>query len=198
MSRTVSILELARASGEGLSKQLARIHSMQTGKPMDEGLFAPQPDDKDISRYLTFDLARVGAISKNGGVGIMPANAFQFNLGWLPMHLSTAATEVLACKEAMWEHLKEQEPSFDRREYDAMIRQYKTDMQDRIGLSAALREKMHWGPSESDFMRTPDQRVFEDHYAQAIARDQADPVNGSRPPTLMRCWRAFVAFKASE
>ena len=72
------------------------------------------------------------------------------------------------------------------------------DIQDRIGLSCKLREKLHWGPPESDFNRTADQRAFEDNYTQAIALDQTDPETANRPPALMRCLRAFIAWKPTE
>jgi hypothetical protein len=72
------------------------------------------------------------------------------------------------------------------------------DTQDRVGMSTTLRQKLGWGPPESDVMRTADQRLFEANYAQAVALDQTDPANATRPPALMRCLRGFVAWKAAE
>ncbi|CAE6347941.1 unnamed protein product [Rhizoctonia solani] len=185
---TVGALEIARASGEALVKHISKMRYSEQ-MVFDESHLSPQPGDDLLARYMTFDISRMGSVSKSGA-GVMPSATFKFDLNWLMFHLSSAVNEVLSCKEAIWEYLREREPGFDRREYDAIVRQYQTDMQDRIGLSSKLRDKLHWGPPESDFMKTPEQRVFEEHYAQAIARD-VQP----RPPSLMRCYRSFVAFK---
>ncbi|CUA75160.1 hypothetical protein RSOLAG22IIIB_01808 [Rhizoctonia solani] len=192
--QAVGVVEIARASGEVLIKQLSKMRA--SDPEFDESLLAPRRGDEDIARFMTFDFSRMGSVAKGGGAGIMPTGQFRFELNWLAFHLSTAVSEVLACKEAIWEHLKKLEPDADRREFDAMVRQYQTDMQDRIGLSAKLRDKLHWGPPESDFMRTPEQRVFEEHYAQAIARD-VQQGDAPRPPTVMKCFRSFVAFKST-
>ncbi|KAB5593693.1 UbiE/COQ5 family methyltransferase [Ceratobasidium theobromae] len=197
-SRMVGVYDISRATDDNLAKKIAEFCATQSGIEIDPSMFVPQPGDEEVGRFLNFDFVRMGAVSKHGPVGVMPVGTFQFDLGWLPLHFSSATTEVLACKEAMWEHLKQQEPGFDRREFDAMIRQYQTDAQDRVGLSSALRQKLNWGPPESDFMRTADQRVFEEHYTQAIARERADPASANRPPRLMRCVRAFVAWKPTE
>jgi hypothetical protein len=105
---------------------MAKLRAASIGTVADESAFLPQPGDEELGRYLTFDFGRMGTVFKHGANKLMPVGQFQFDLGWLPLHLSCAATEVLACKEAMWDHLKEQDPTFDRREYDAMIRQYQT------------------------------------------------------------------------
>ncbi|KAF8610439.1 hypothetical protein BDV93DRAFT_16612 [Ceratobasidium sp. AG-I] len=187
-SRVADVDSILRVSGEPIIQQLIRLKTANEGPNADVSMWVPQPGDEEVAQYVSFDSSRIGSAS-------MPTRKFDFDLGWLPMHLTCAAEEILGCKEAMWEHLKTQEPGFDRREYDAMIRQYQTDIQDRIGLSGKLREKLHWGPSESDFNRTADQRAFEDNYAQAIALDQTDPEAANRPPALMRCLRAFIAWK---
>lgn len=69
-------------------------------------------------------------------------------------------------------------------------------MQDRIGLSSKLRDRLQWGPPESDFMKTPEQRVFDEHYAQAIARDVQQ--GEALKPRVMKCFRSFVAFKPTS
>ncbi|KAG8763991.1 hypothetical protein FRC11_007041 [Ceratobasidium sp. 423] len=193
-NQSVGALEIARASGDTPIKQLSKMRAPDQGPEFDESIFTPQPGDEELARYLTFDFSRMGSVARGGGAG-MPSGRFKFDLNWLTFHLSSAASEVLACKEAIWEHLKEQDPKADRREFDAMVRQYQTDMQDRIGLSSKLRDKLQWGPSESDFMKTPEQRVFEEHYAQAIARDVQQ--GEARLPRVMKCVRSFVAFKAT-
>ncbi|CAE6410161.1 unnamed protein product [Rhizoctonia solani] len=185
---SVGALEIARASGDALVKHIAKMRSSEQ-ITFDEALLSPQPQDELIGRYMAFDISRMGAVSKSGA-GTMPSATFKFDLNWLTFHLSSAANEVVSCKEAIWEYLSERDPTYTRRDYDAIVKQYQTDMQDRIGLSSKLRDKLHWGPPESDFMKTPEQRVFEEHYAQAIARD-VEP----RPPSLMRCYRSFIAFK---
>ncbi|KAG9098776.1 hypothetical protein FRC06_005992 [Ceratobasidium sp. 370] len=193
-SRAVDVAAITRVSGEAIIQQIkTRADQDQSGCCLE-----PQPGDDEVGQYLAFDFLRMGSVSRSHGLPIMPVARFQVDLAGLPMHLSCAASDIVACKEAMWEHLKEQEPNFERRDYDALIRQYQTDMQDRIGLSTTLRQKLGWGPPESDFMRTADQRVFEENYAQAIALDQADPASARRPPGLMRCMRAFVAWKAVD
>ncbi|KAJ1310077.1 hypothetical protein OPQ81_006829 [Rhizoctonia solani] len=169
--REVGAIEVARGNGDVLVKQLSKMRIPGSGPEFDEKLLVPKPGDEEISRFLTFDFSRMGSVARGGGAGMMPTGQFGFNLNWLVFHLSIAVAEVVACKEAIWEHLKEMEPEADRREFDAMVRQYQADMQDRIGLSGKLRDKLQWGPPESDFMKTPEQRVFEEHYAQAIARD---------------------------
>ncbi|KAL5635858.1 hypothetical protein ACGC1H_004606 [Rhizoctonia solani] len=194
-NQSVGAIEIARASGDILIKQLSKMRASDRGPEFDESLLVPRPGDDEIARYMTFDFSRMGSVAKGGGAGIMPTGQFKFDLEWLAFHLSTAANEVLACKEAIWEHLKELEPDADRREFDALVRQYQADMQDRIGLSSKLRDKLHWGPPESDFMRTPEQRVFEENYAQAIARD-VQQGDAPRPPRVMKCFRSFVAFKS--
>ncbi|KAH7340580.1 hypothetical protein B0J17DRAFT_715783 [Rhizoctonia solani] len=195
-NQTIGAIEIARASGEVLMKQLSKMRATNKGPEFDESLLMPQPGDEEIARYMTFDFSRMGSVAKGGGAGIMPTGQFRFDLNWMAFHLSTATTEVLACKEAIWEHLKELEPGADRREFDAMVKQYQTDMQDRIGLSSRLRDKLNWGPPESDFMKTPEQRVFEESYAEAIARD-AQQGDAPRPPRVMKCFRSFVAFKST-
>ncbi|KAF8744191.1 Methyltransferase domain, partial [Rhizoctonia solani] len=185
---SVGALEIARASGDGIVKHISKMRSSEHISH-DESMFSPQPQDQVIARYVAFDLSRMGSVSK-GGAGVMPSSAFRLELDWLTFHLSGAVNEVLGCKEAIWEFLSEREPGFQRREYDAIVRQYQTDMQDRIGLSSKLRDTLHWGPPESDFMKTPEQRMFDEHYAQAVARD-VQP----RPLSLMRCYRSFTAFK---
>ncbi|KAG9096355.1 hypothetical protein FS749_008667 [Ceratobasidium sp. UAMH 11750] len=193
-SRVIDVVAIARVSSEAIIQQIkTRVDQDQSGLCLE-----PQPGDDEIGQYLTFDFMRMGSVTRTHGIPMMPAPRFQIDLAELPMYLSCAASDIVACKEAMWEHLKEQEPNFERRDYDALIRQYQTDMQDRIGLSTTLRQKLGWGPPESDFMRTADQRVFEENYAQAIALDQADPASAHRPPGLMRCMRAFVGWKAAE
>ncbi|KAG8726065.1 hypothetical protein FRC12_023740, partial [Ceratobasidium sp. 428] len=186
-SRVIDVAGITRASGEGMLQSKIDAH-----------LLEPQPGDDEVAQYLAFDFLRMGSVSKYQGLPRMPVARFQIDLGQLPMHLGCAASDIIACKESMWEYLKEQEPGSERRDYDAMIRQYQTDIQDRIGLSSTLRQKLGWGPPESDFMRTADQRVFEENYAQAVALDKADPSSANRPPGLMRCLRAFVAWKATE
>ncbi|CAE6523839.1 unnamed protein product [Rhizoctonia solani] len=182
---SVGAIEIARASGEVLIKQLSKMRASERGPEFDESLLTPRAGDDEIARFMTFDFSRMGSVAKGGGAGIMPTGQFKFDLGWLAFHLSTAANEVLACKEAIWEHLKELEPEADRREFDALVRQYQTDMQDRVGLSSKLRDKLHWGPPESDFMKTPEQRVFEENYAQATARD-VQQGDAPKPPRVER------------
>ncbi|KAG9120195.1 hypothetical protein FRC07_004401 [Ceratobasidium sp. 392] len=194
-SRVADVAAITRASGDGI---VAKARLEQDQSKVDSHLLEPQPGDDEVRQYLAFDFLRMGSVSRSQGLPRMPVARFQLDLAELPMHLSCAASDIIACKEAMWEHLKEQEPEFERRDYDTMIKQYQTDMQDRIGLSTTLRQKLGWGPPESDFTRTADQRVFEENYAQAIALDQVDPASARRPPGLMRCVRAFVAWKAAE
>lgn len=192
--RSVGAIEIARAGGEVLIKQLSKMRIPGQGPEFDPGLLAPQPGDEEIAKYLSFDFSRMGSVARGGGAGMMPSGHFKFDLNWLVYHLSIVAAEVLACKEAIWEHLKEIEPDADRREFDAMVKQYQADMQDRIGLSSTLREKLHWGPPKSDFMKTPEQRVFDEQYAQAVARD-VQQGDAPKPPRIMKCFRSFVAFK---
>ncbi|KAG8741601.1 hypothetical protein FRC10_002674 [Ceratobasidium sp. 414] len=193
--RSADVAAITRVSSEAIIQQVLKARADQDQTP---SCLEPQPGDDEIGQYLAFDFLRMGSVSRSHGVPNMPVARFQVDLAELPMHLSCAASDIVACKEAMWEHLKEQEPNFERRDYDALIRQYQTDVQDRIGLSTTLRQKLGWGPPTSDFMRTADQRVFEENYAQAIALDQAHPASAHRPPGLMRCLRAFVAWKAAE
>ncbi|QRW00497.1 methyltransferase domain protein [Ceratobasidium sp. AG-Ba] len=201
--RMIDVASLIRVSGDALIQHTkARIenfeHLYPPGALEQLKQLDPQPGDEEVGQYLSFDFLRMGNVSRTQGLPVLPVAKFEFNLRDLPMHLSCAASDIVACKEAMWEHLVQQEPNFPRRDYDAMIRQYQTDIQDRVGLSTTLRQKLGWRPPESDFTRTPDQRAFEENYARAIALDQADPSTSQRPPALMRCLRAFVAWKASE
>lgn len=114
-----------RVSGDAVH-QLMKSRAEDEGRNADLSVLVPQPGDEEVAQYVSFDFLRMGSVSRTRKALVMPVHAFEFHLGSLPMHLSCAANEIVGCKEAMWEHLKAQDPQFDRREYDAMIRQYQT------------------------------------------------------------------------
>jgi hypothetical protein len=115
---------LARVGGEGLIQYLAAVRAEQGGPGNSLTVVEPQPGDSEAGQYLTFDFLRMGTVSRTQKTPIMPAHKFQFDLGTLPMHFSCAAMDIIACKEAMWDHLKELGSELERRDYDALIRQY--------------------------------------------------------------------------
>lgn len=154
-NQAVGAIEIARASGDTLIKQLSKMRASSQGPEFDESVLAPQPGDEEIARYLTFDFSRMGSVARGGGAGMMPTGQFKFDLNWLTFHLSSAANEVLACKEAIWEYWREQDPEADRREFDAMVRQYQTYVP-RYYLDLANTSQGHARPHRHE-LQTPGQ-----------------------------------------
>lgn len=126
LSRIADVDVILRASGEAIVQQLIRARIDSEGPNADLSMLEPQPGDEEVAQYVNFDFLRMGSVSRTRKVPVMPVREFDFDLGSLPLHLVCAAEEIIGCKEAIWEHLKSQDPGFDRREYDAMIRQYQT------------------------------------------------------------------------
>ncbi|KAI0036507.1 hypothetical protein K488DRAFT_81951 [Vararia minispora EC-137] len=133
--------------------------------------------------------SRLGPLSapEEGSVNRLPNKTLAFDLQSLNLHLSTRVTEIIACREAMWEWVgrwretrrgrrgreREREPGpfgpelleMTRADFDALLRRFEMDMQDSIALDARLQDTFAWSrPAPGP--RTPERRAFE----QACAR----------------------------
>lgn len=98
----------------------------------------------------------------------LPNTTFDLDLQSLTLHLSQSVTEVLECREAIWEYLVEEKRArvkrmanvgatasnmVDRDEFDHWIAKYEREMHERIGMASALRKRLNWaakGLSGSD------------------------------------------------
>lgn len=98
----------------------------------------------------------------------LPNPTFELDLQSLTLHLSQSVTEVLECREAIWEFLVEQKRArvkkgggssnlpfannsnsnsnsmVDREEFDHWISKYEREMRERIGLPNALKKRFDW------------------------------------------------------
>lgn len=78
------------------------------------------------------------------GMSQLPNTTFDFDLRSLTLHLSQSVVDVLGCTESIWEYLQSKDKKLERNEFDSWVRAYESDMRQRIGLAAALRERFSW------------------------------------------------------
>ncbi|VDC04420.1 unnamed protein product, partial [Peniophora sp. CBMAI 1063] len=116
-------------------------------------------------------------------VNRLPNKTLAFDLQSLNLHLSIRVSELVACREAMWEWLvrwqeKEREKSagggagggggwieeelrgMSRAEFEGLIARFEMDMQDNISLDARLAGTFAW-PRPASIARTPERKQFD-------------------------------------